>query len=801
MLSDLRYALRQFARFPGYACTIILTLGLGIGACTVIFTVVKSTLLEIVQGADFSRRVLIHETQPPARPQTPVSPPLYLTLCAETKSFEYFSAWVSTLVNLSGDGVAEPERLRGGYISPSTLAAWGTQPTLGRGFIDPEFQAGNDAVVLLSFGLWQRTFGGAADVLGRKILLDGNPYTIVGVLSEKFDHLGSKVDLCLPLVFNEAQRFRQWGGRYLQVTAELKKGVTLAQAQAELDVIAGRVAAAHPDTNRGAGLLVREFSSYLNRTLAPMLHVLLGTVLCVLLVACGNAANLLLARATARQQELSIRVALGAARARIIRQLLVESVLLSLGGGLVGIALAYGGIQFVRTFAPSAGTDFARLAYVELDGRMLAFTFVFSLATGVLFGLAPAWLTSRINLNEALKQGGRGTTEGRSRGRLRSAIAAIEIALTLLLLTGAGLLIRSFTQIARLDPGFTVEDSATMQLFLRQQAYGKVEQQLAFVDTLLARVRALPGVAAAAVATTLPTDAAAPASVSIVGQPTPAAGNSPLAVPNAVSPDYFHTLGIRLLHGRTFSDLDHPGAARVAIVNERFAQAYLPNENPIGRQIAFDGRTYEIVGVVTNTAQGELTAQPPQCYFPWRQFSGTRFTVVVRTAGDPSLVLGSLHSQVHAIDKNQPVWAVRSFAQLIGDNLARQRLMLNLLMTFAVLALVISAVGLYGVMAYSVGQRTTEFGVRMALGATPADVLRLVMRQGALILAAGLGLGLAAALAFGRLMSAYLFNTSAHDPVALVVTIVVLALTALVACFIPSYRATKVSPMVALRAE
>lgn len=799
MLTDLRYALRQFARYPGFTCTVILTLALGIGACTVIFTAVKTTLLDIVEGVDYRRRVLVHETQLPARPALPMSPPMFLTLTKEAKSFEYVSAWVSTLVNLSGE--MDPQRVRGALVSAATFPAWGVQPALGRGFLPREFESGNDGVVVLSYALWQRAFAGAPDVVGRKILVESQPCTIIGVLPEKFDRLGSSVDLCRPLVFEADDALRQWGGHYLQVTAELRQGVSVEQAQAELDVIAARITQAHPDTNRGTGLLVREFSTYLNRTLAPMLHVLLGTVFCVLVVACGNAANLLLARATARQQELSIRVALGASRSRVVCQLLVESVVLSVLGGAFGTLLAYGGLQFVRAFAPSAGTDFARLAYVHLDGSMLGFTLAFSAATGVVFGLAPAWLASRVNLNEALKQGGRGSTEARGRGRLRGAIAALEIALALVLLAGAGLLIRSFVSLARVQPGFTTQRAAIMWLFLRPEPYAKPEQRLAFTDALLARVRALPSVESAAVTTTLPTDQPGPVPFTVLGGPEPVPGSEPQAIGYVVSPDYFRTLGIRLIEGRSFTERDDVGAARVAIVNEALVRHYFPNENPLGRQITLRGVAHEIVGVADNVMQGALTAQPPQLYLPWPQNTSTRFMVTVRTAGVPSAALASLRSAVYEIDRNQPVWAIRSLEDVIGDLFARPRLMLNLLIVFAGLALAIAAVGLYAVMTYSVSQRTMEFGVRMALGATPADVLRQVLRQGLIILATGLGIGFFAALALGQLVAAYLYDTNPHDPLTLAATVLVLSLVALLACFLPAYRATKVNPMVALRAE
>ena len=799
MLSDVRYALRQFARFPGFTATIVATLALGIGACTVVFTTVKTTLLEIIQGSDFSRTVLIHEQQLPARPQLQVSAPMYLELEREAKTLRAISAYYPQYMDLTGD--FEPQRLRIAFVNAHTFSVLGSPIALGRSFEPDEFTTGKDRVVILSHATWQQTFGGSPDVLNRQLRFDGNVYTVVGVASEKFDHFGSGLAAFFPLVFDDAIR-QQWGARFLQVTAQLQPDATVEQARAELDLIARRVAEEQVKTNKGGGLLVRPFSTYLNRTLSPMLNTLLATVICVLAVACGNVANLLLVRATARQQELSIRTALGAGRARLVRQLLIESVLLSLLGGLLGIAIAYAGLKFVRTFAPAAGTDFARLAYVHLDGRMLLFTLGFSVLTGLIFGLAPAWLSSRVNLNEALKQGGRGSSEARGRGRLRRVIAMAEIALAMVLISMAGLLIRSFVQLAQIDPGFEASHAASMLLRLRPDQYRTNEQRIALTDSLLARLRGLPFVESAGLTSSLPTDALPRISFTIAGQPPPPPGAELTILVNRADSDYFRPMRIRLLEGRTFDDRDTDKTPPVIVVNQTFARHYFPNQSALGQRIDFGNGAVLIVGVVSDIIQGAL-GEPtqPGLYFPWRQSPPLWVAAVVRTKGDPAPVFRELREQVFAIDKTQPVDSVGTLENAIGNMLARQRLMLQVLVVFAALGLAISAVGLYGVMAYSVSRRTNEFGVRVALGATPAHILRSVLREGMLIVAAGIAFGLLVALALGRLVAAYLYNTTAHDAGTLVATILVLSLAALIACLIPALRATRINPTVALRAE
>ena len=644
---------------------------------------------------------------------------------------------------------------------------------------------------MLSHSLWQRAFGGSPAVIGRAINLDGVPCTVVGVISPQFARYGSDVEFWVPLALSDQQRTEQRGAHYLQTMGRLKRGTTLRQAQAELDVLAANFARQYPETNQGGGLLVRDFGAYINRSLAPMLYVLLGAVGCVLLIACANVANLLLARATSRQREMAIRGALGAGRGRILRQLLMESLLLAALGGASGILLAQWGLGFIRVYGPAAGTDLARLAYVELDPGVLAFTVGFSLLTGVVFGLAPAWLGSRVNLNEALKQGSRGGSESGVRSGLRSALVVLEVSLALVLLAGAGLLGRSFVQLARLDSGFEPDHVATMLLLLKGEKYSTVSQRTQFADALLERIRALPGVQAAALSGSSPLSSPWSWPFTIAGRSTGSIQSS--AMPQMVTAEYFRAMGIRLMQGRVFDARDGVSGPGVLVINETLAKQYFPNEEPLGQRLALSfGKdftvTSEIVGVVRDVMQGTPGSPPPaQLYLPWPTMNSNGFYVMVRTTGDSATTLNLFKSQVYAVDKNQAIGATRTLESLMSDSLARTHLMLMLLGVFGVIALMIAAVGIYGVMAYSVASR--------------ANILRDVLSRGMKVVGLGLVIGLGAALVLGQIVQSMLYNVSPRDPLTLTAIIVLLLLVSFFACLLPARRATKVNPIEALRAE
>jgi putative ABC transport system permease protein len=799
MLNDLRYALRQLIKAPSFTIVAILTLALGIGACTAIFSVVNVVLLRPLDYPEPDRVVTIHETQLPKFPEFSVSPPNYLDWEKQTKSYEYLAAYTGSRVNLTGDG--EPQQLIGIKATAHYFDVFGVKPALGRMFLPEEDAQGKNHVVVLSHGFWQRVFGGTRDIVGRSIQLNGEPYQVVGVAP----HFGiaSKVDVWMPMAFKPDETANDArGGHYISVAGRLKKGVTFAQAKAELEVIAAQLAVQYPDPQKGWGIFMMPLQDYMVRDVKPVLYTLLGAVGCVLLIACANLANLLLARATARHREISIRAALGAGRGRLIRQLLTESVVLAIFGGAAGVLLARWGLDALLALAP---TNLPRITEIHLDPGVLLFSLALSIVTGLLFGIAPAWLAARADVNEALKQGTRGSTEGGVRGRLRSALVVIEVTFALVLLGGAGLLARSFMQLAHVDPGFIPENATLLRLSLPQKKYPEKDQQIAFANTLVERVKGLPGVQAIGITHSMPLVGDYVLGFNIEGRPAVDPADLPSTNYYAVSPDYFRAMGIRLIRGRVFTPQDDAKAPRVAIINETMARQFFPNEDPIGKRINITNGAdtwREIVGIVADIKQyGVDKATSAQSYEPFAQVPFTSLNVVIRTSGSPAALLGALRPAVYAVDKDQPIGTIRPLEEIVADSIARQRFAMTLLTIFSGVALVIAAVGIYGVMAYNVVQRTGEFGIRMALGAQQRDVLKLVLTQGGKLIGLGLVIGLLATLGASRAMGSMLFNTSAYDPLTLATITVLLGAVALVACFFPANRATKVNPIEALRTE
>jgi putative ABC transport system permease protein len=800
MFNDLRYALRQLIKSPGFAAVTILTLALGIGACTAIFSVVNAVLLRPLDYPDPARLVVIRETNLPDFPEFSASPPNYLDWEKQTKSYEHLAAYSGSRINLTGDG--EPQQLVGIKATAHYFDVYGIKPALGRTFLPEEDALGKEHVVVLSYPFWQRVFGGAADVLGRPVQLNGEPYTVIGVAPLGFG-IASKIDAWMPMAFKPDETANDArGGHYLSVVGRLRPGVTVAQAEAELKVLAAQLAKQYPDSNKGWGIFMMPLQDYSVRDVRTVLYTLLGAVGCVLLIACANIANLLLARATARHREISIRAALGASRARLVRQLLTESVLLALCGGLAGMLLARWGLDALLALAPA---NLPRVTDIHLNAGVLAFSLALSVLTGLVFGIAPAWLAARADVNEALKQGSRGSTEGGARGRMRSALVVIEVTLALMLLGGAGLLARSFIQLAHVDPGFTPENATVLRLSLPQKKYALPEQQTAFANSLLERVKNLPGVQAAGLTHSMPLVGDYVLSFNIEGRPALAPSDLPNTNYYAVTPDYFRAMGIRLVRGRVFTAQDDAKAPRVAIINETMARQHFPNEDPIGKRINITNGPdtwREIIGIVGDIKQyGVDKATSSQSYEPFAQVPFSSLNVVIRTNGPPTALLGAIRPTVYAVDKDQPIGTIRPLEEIMADSIARQRFAMTLLTVFSLVALVIAAVGIYGVMAYSVVQRTGEFGIRMALGAQQRDVLRLVLTQGGKLIGLGLIIGLAATLAASRAMGSMLFNTSAQDPLTLATITLLLGAVALIACLLPANRATKVNPIEALRTE
>jgi putative ABC transport system permease protein len=798
MFSDLRYAFRQLTKNPGFAAVAILTLALGIGACTAIFSVVNSVLLRPLDYPHSEQIVVIRETNLPQFPEFAASPPNYLDWAKQTKSWQYLAAYSGAQINLTGEG--EPQRLVGVKATAHYFDVYGIRPAFGRWFLPEEDVNGKNHVAVLSYPCWQRVFGGDANAIGRLIQLDGDTYTVIGIAPSHFGQ-ASKVDAWLPMGFKPDElNADARGGHYLNVIGRLRPGVTLDQAKAELDVLAAQLARQYPDSNKGWGVTMARILDFSVRDVRTVLYTLLGAVGCVLLIACANIANLLLARATARHREISIRTALGASRLRLVRQLLTESILLALTGGAMGVILARWGLDLLLALAPST---LPRTNDIQLDLPVLIFTILLSIFTGVIFGIAPALLAAHTDVQEGLKQGARGSTD--ARGRLRGALVITEVAFALVLLGGAGLLARSFMRLTNVDPGFVPEHATVLRLALPEKKYEKPEQQLAFANSLLARLRVLPGVKVAGLTHSLPLISDWVLGFKIEGRPEIPPSDLPSTNYYSVTPDYFRAMGIRLIRGRLFDAHDDSRGPRVAVINETLARQFFPNEDPLGKRILVTNGPdvwRQIVGIVADIKQyGVDKETTSQTYEPYAQYPFRSLNIVLRTEGSSTLLAGMLRPAVYAIDKDQPVGAIQPLEEILGATLAKQRFGMVLLIVFSGVALVIAAVGIYGVMAYSVVQRTGEFGIRMALGAQRSDVLRLVLSHAGKLVGLGLLIGLGATILASRVMDSMLFQTSAHDPLTFSLTILLLGAVALAACLLPARRATRVNPIEALRTE
>lgn len=804
MMTDLRYALRQLVKNPGFTAVAILTLALGIGACSAIFSVVNGVLLRPLDYPNADRLVVVRESQPPQFPEFSTAPPNYIDWTKQAKSFEGIAAYDGAQLNLTGEG--EPQRLIGQRATANYFEVYGVEPQLGRWFLAEEDAPGKNHVVVLSYPFWQRVFGGAANAIDRQVQLSGEPYTVVGIAPPNFGQQ-NKVDVWIPMAFKPDETSNDArGAHYITTVGLLRPGVTVAQADAEMRVIASQLATQYPNSNKGWTVFVMSMLDYSVRNVRVVLYTLLGAVGCVLLIACANIANLLLARATARHREISIRAALGAGRGRLVRQLLTESVLLAFFGGIAGLILADWGLAALLALAPPT---LPRTSNIHLDGAVVAFSLVLSLVTGIIFGAAPAWLAAHTDVNEALKQGARGSTEGGVRGRFRSALVILEIAFALVLLSGAGLLARSFMALTHVDPGFVPENATVLRLALPEKKYGKPEQQTAFVDSLVERLQALPGVQATGVTQAMPLIGDYVLAFAIEGRPELPPSDWPSTNYYAVTPEYFRAMGIRLIRGRVFTTRDDARAPRVAVINETLARQFFPNEDPIGHRINIPNDApgtppvwREIVGIVADIKQyGVDKETTSQSYEPFAQSPFDSLNIVLRTSGSPAAMLSALRPAVYAVDKDQPIGSIRPLEEIMAEKISQQRFAMMLLSVFSIVALVIAAVGIYGVMAYSVVQRTGEIGIRMALGAQTRDVLRLVLTQAGKLVGIGLLAGLVTTFATSRAMASILFRTSAHDPLTLTSITILLAGVALVACLLPARRATKVNPIEALRVE
>ena len=805
MINDLRYAFRQLRNNPGFTAVAVLTLGLGIGSSTAVFSVVKAVLLEPLPFSEPDRLVRVYEARPPGRNTFAVSVANLLSWQEENRSFDGMAAFRSYPFTLLG--FDQPERLAGAKVSGNFLSLLGVQPVMGRGFLPGDDETQNPPVVLVSHGLWQRRFASAMDIVGKTISLDGETHTVVGVLPPDFQFPAeagelpqSQVELLAPVRFSPEQRVNR-SNRYNRVVARLRAGVTLEQARSDMEGVAKRLEESFPNSNRNWKVQVFSLDERILGTTRRAVLILFGAVGLVLLIACANIANLLLARSVARRREFAIRMALGSRKGQIIRQLLMENFLLALVAGGLGLLFASWGVELLLTLVPQG---IPRLSEVSLDRGVLAFTFGLSVLTSLLSGLPPALSAVNLRFNEVLKAGGRSAL-GLGRTRLQHVFICGETALSVLLLVGAGLLIGSFVRLVQVNPGFRTEKVLTAGLVLLSKKYESAERRAQFFQEVLQRVEKLTGVRAAGGSTFPPfVWGDLVFSFRIEGRPAPEPGQRPRANFYSTSSGYFQTLGIPLVNGRLFDERDDRRSPSVVIVNETLVRRHFPNENPIGQRIlgSWTEGSSQIVGVVGDTKHYALdSATTEQVYVPFQQATADSMTLVLRSDVDPTSLAAAVRKEVLAVDPDQPVSDLKTLEQAVSSSVARQRFAAALLGVFASLALVLAAAGIYAVTAYSVGQRTQEMGLRMALGANSKDILRLVLKRGLALTAVGLATGLLGAVALTRLLTALLYETSPLDVGTFLGTSVIIVGVSLVACYVPARRATKVDPMVALRCE
>jgi putative ABC transport system permease protein len=793
-LHDLRFGGRLLIKKPAFTAIAVITLALGIGANTAIFTVVNSVLLRPLPYPEPERLVTMRSNQ---------SLPDLEDIRSRSQSFEYFGGSVMQPQDYTGGG--EPLQVQASLINADLFKALGAKAAIGRTISDEEDRFGADPVVVLAHGFWERTFGGDANIAGKTIQLSGKTYTVIGVMPADFIMPAETPDVWVSVrVVNPiAAQFR--GVHFLRTYIRLKPGVSLSQALGEMEGIDQWLSQQYPEENKGRRTVLLSLHERVVANTRSALLILLGAVGLVLLIACANFANLLLARAAGRRQEIVIRAALGAGRWRLIKQMLTESTLLAVLGGAGGLLLAKWGVDLLTALKPA---NLPRLSSIGIDGWVLAFTLGVSILTGIVFGLVPALSASKLDVNEALKEGGRASGGGIGRHRVRSFLVVSEIALALVLLIGAGLLIKSIWRLRTIDPGFNPENLLTMRIELPESRYKEIPKQIQFREGALEAVNALPGVQAAMISE-LPMTENLMHNFVIDGRPPLAPGEEPELETRTVAGDYFRTMGITVLQGRDFTAQDRADAPPVGLVNESFAREYFPNENPIGGRIAWvrgnPRRWMTIIGVIGDVKHYGLNLPELPAFYntfeqqdqPWKRW----MYLAVRGDGNTEALAGQVKNRIWSVDKQIPVTKLRTMTDVMAASIAAQRFNMTLMGIFAAVALVLAAIGIYGVIAYSVTQRTHEIGIRMALGAETSDVLRIVLREGLQLAGIGVALGIGAAFALTRVMSSLLFGVSTADPAIFASISIILTGVALGATFIPARRATKVDPMIALRYE
>lgn len=809
LLQDVRYGARLLAKHRAFTLVAVLTLALGIGANTAIFSVVNELLLNPLPYAGADRLVMVWEITSQGMPQNPTSRSNFRAWRERNDVFEAMAAFTDQRLSLTGGG--EPEEVSVQLATPELFRVLGVEPMLGRGLTQDDADRG-EPVAVLSHAFWQRRLGGDPNAVGKPIQLNGSPFTVIGVLPKGFEwHIRTKSSTGRPAEIwtvlpmpteGQAGQF----GRFLSVVARLKPGASLDAARTEMKAIAANRAAEDPEHNRGCTVEILSLREQFVGKIRPALLILLGAVGFVLLIACANVANLLLARAAAREKEIVLRTALGARRVRVVRQLLTESLLLAGLGSLLGLAFAWLGLRALVAISPS---DLVSLQGVGLDLPVLSLTLVVSLATGLLFGLAPALESTRLNLGDSLKEGTKGAAgqDTRSR-RLRGALLVAEVALALVLLAGAGLLVKSFVRLQQIDTGFETENVLTLVLRLPDGKYSEDRQIVAFFRQAAERIRTIPGVRDAGAVSFLPLygGPGAATDFTVEGRPAPPPGQAPGTSVRVADPGYFRAMGIPLLRGRSFTDVEAREAKQVVIISAAMARQHFPGENPIGKRILVEmfekPWPTEIIGVVGDVRYDSLVDEaPPTVYFPPPELTYPFMSLVIRTDGDPAGMASAVRREIRAIDPDQPISDLRTMTEVMSDTLARARFNTLLLGLFAAMATVLAAVGIFGVMNYSVTLRTREIGLRMALGAAQTQVLKLILRQGLVLTLIGLAVGLVGALTLTRVLSGLLFGVGSTDPATFTVIVLFLAFVSMIACYIPARRATRVDPLIALKSD
>ncbi|HEU4431966.1 MAG TPA: ABC transporter permease [Pyrinomonadaceae bacterium] len=806
LFKDISYGWRGLAKHPGFTAIVVITLALGIGASTAIFSVVNSVMLRRLPYPTADRIVAIQELNADGE-QRQVTGPNFLDWRAQNTVFEHLAAIKKTSVNLTLADQAE--RIDLAQTSANFFDVFGIRPQLGRLFVAGDEEAGHAPVVVLSDSLWRRRFGADPGVVGQQVSLDGANYTAIGIAPAGFQY-PNKTEAWLPPlklapeVGPTIEPTQRRGMGYLYAIALLKPGVSVTQAASEMETITARLRQQYPESNNRRFNRVVALQDHLVGKSETMLKLLFGAVLFVLLIACANVANLLLANATARSKEMAIRAALGASRIRVMRQLLTESLMLALAGGVLGLVLSSYGVKAIITLLPP---DFPRLNEIGMDWRVFAFTLGASLLTGLLFGFAPALHLSRTDVQDAMKETSRGSAGGARHTRLRHALIVTEVALSVVLLAGAGLLFRSFLRLQAVEPGFTPQQVLTARLSPAGPQFQTDDELIRFYDQVLERTRAIPGVQSAGMINVLPLTSGPTVAFQIEGRPIVSVDKLAPTDFRNVSPDYFRTMNIPVLKGRAFTAQDDSNAPPRLMINQALAQRDFPNEDPVGKRVTFgtpSGETvwFEIIGVTANVRSLELREEaPPELYFTSKQSLFENMAVVVRSTVKPESIAPALRQAVAEVDRTVPISQVKTMEHIVSESVTQPRFNLFLLGMFSGLALLLSVAGIYGVTAYTVTQRTHELGIRIALGAQVGDVLRMILGQGMAVIAAGIAIGLIAAFALMRLLNSLLFGVTATDPFTFIGITVVLIVAGLLACYIPARRATKVDPLTALRYE